>query len=959
MTAVEIAVALGGIALIAVLGWYFFAPRKAAHAQLEGGRQVVDITVRGGYSPNLVRVTAGQPVRLRFDRQENSDCTARVVFPDLRKSASLAAFGTTTLDLDIDEPGEYAWACGMNMLHGTLIAEPADGQGGDGLREKAERAETPLASPEQGGDEVVEAARGVTDENRETARAVGVGPQKDAGPQCERAEFLLPGALSSLPTDVARAEAQLRAIGGVDSAQVNVGAERAVVMYDPSLVDVEHLTEAVAKATGFPARLRPDPGAAGTEDAEAAAHHAEVRDLKIRVAVGALLTLPVLYAAMVMHFVGEQYVPDLLENPYVQLVLTLPVFLWVGWPIHSIGWRALRNRSAEMNSLITLGTIAAFGYSLVATVVPQVLPEDVREVYYEVVSFIITVILLGRLVEARARAGTGDAIRALVELAPATAHVLRDGQEVEVGVDEVQVGDQLRVRPGEKVPVDGEIVDGRSTIDESMVTGESVPVSKGAGEQVIGATVNQTGAFTMRATRVGSETALAQIIKLVQEAQSSKAPIQRIVDVVASYFVPAVVFVAIATFVLWFVLGPALTLAVVAAVSVLIIACPCALGLATPLSIMVATGKGAGAGVLIKSAEALETAHKLHTVVLDKTGTITRGKPALTDVVPVGGQDEQELLRLVASAEVDSEHPLATAIVDSARERHVELSGATTFDSVTGKGVRATVSGRELLIGNARLLRDAEIPTGELEQQASRLADEGKTPMYVAVDGRAAGLVAVADTIKDDSPAAVRALHDLGLEVAMITGDNARTAQAVARQVGIDRVLADVLPDQKAAEVRALQDEGKLVAMVGDGINDSPALAQADVGIAIGTGTDVAIEAADVTLMSGELRGLVTAIALSKATMRNIRQNLVLAFGYNSAAIPVAAGLLYPVTGALLSPMIAAAAMALSSISVVLNAARLNRFSQPTLPSDVMPYPDDDRRASAPSGVGSGAGGSR
>ncbi len=418
-------------------------------------------------------------------------------------------------------------------------------------------------------------------------------------------------------------------------------------------------------------------------------------------------------------------------------------------------------------------------------------------------------ILLGRLVEARARAGTGDAIRALVALAPATARVLRDGQEVEVPVGDVQAGDEIRVRPGEKIPVDGELVDGRSNVDESMVTGESVPVSKAEGDQLIGATVNQTGAFTMRATRVGSDTALAQIIKLVQEAQTSKAPIQRIVDTVASYFVPAVLFIAVATFVLWFVLGPELTLAVVATVSVLIIACPCALGLATPLSIMVATGKGAQSGVLVKSAEALETAHKLDTVVLDKTGTITRGKPSLTDVVPVGGHDETELLRLVAAAEVDSEHPLAAAIVAGARDRGLDLPRVTTFDSVTGKGVRASVDGRELLIGNARLLSDAGIGTVELDGHADRLADDGKTPMYVAVDGKAAGLVAVADTVRPDSAAAIRALQRMGLEVAMITGDNRRTADAVARQVGIDRVLAEVLPDQKAAEVRTPAGRGQ------------------------------------------------------------------------------------------------------------------------------------------------------
>ena len=904
MNATEIVVVIGGIALIAALAWYFFGPRTAVGAQLEGGRQVVDITVRGGYSPNLVRIEAGKPVRLRFDRQENSDCSARVVFPDLRKSASLAAFGTTVLDLDITEPGEYSWACGMNMLHGTLIAEAPDG--GQAV---------PGAAPEQ----------------RETARAVGVGPRLDAGPARVQAQYALPGALRSLPTDVTRAETELRAVPGVESAQVNTGMERVAVTFDPEVVTAEALTGAVAEATGLPARLRTEPGSADTEDAEAADRKAEVRDLTIRVGLGALLTLPVLYASMVMEFAGEQYVPDLLESRWTQLLLTLPVFLWIGWPIHSTGWRALRNRSAEMNSLIALGTLAAFTYSLVATVVPGVLPEGVREVYFEVVSFIVTVILLGRLVEARARAGTGDAIRALIGLVPATARVVRGELEVEIPVGDVQVGDEIRVKPGEKVPVDGELVAGTSNLDESMVTGESVPVAKSVGDEVIGATVNQTGAFTMRATRVGADTALAQIVRLVQEAQTSKAPIQRVVDAVASYFVPAVLFLAVATFVLWFVLGPELPLAVVATVSVLIIACPCALGLATPLSIMVATGKGAQSGVLVKSAEALETAHKLHTIVLDKTGTITRGKPSLTDVVTVGGQDQDELLRLVAAAEVDSEHPLAGAIVAGARDRGLDLSAVTTFDSVTGKGVRATVDARELLIGNARLLRDADIATGELDAHADRLADEGKTPMYVAIDGRPAGLVAVADTVRPDSAVAIRALQDLGLEVVMITGDNPRTANAVARQVGITRVLAEVLPDQKAAEVRALQDEGKVVAMVGDGINDSPALAQADVGIAIGTGTDVAIEAADVTLMSGELQGLVTAVALSRATMRNIRQNLVLAFGYNTAAIPVAAGLLYPVTGALLSPMIAAGAMALSSISVVLNSARLNGFTPPRL----------------------------
>ncbi|MDP9444573.1 MAG: heavy metal translocating P-type ATPase [Actinomycetota bacterium] len=930
MTVVDVLVIVAGAALIAALALFFFKPRQATRAHVEGGMQTVDITVKGGYSPNLIRVQAGAPVRLRFNRQESSDCTAKVVFHDFRLSKSLAAFGTTTLELPEAEPGEYGFACGMNMLHGTLVVEPDGADEASGTRTAVvEQAQSVHAAPMGTGEQAREEARGVTGHNRDTARAVGVGPQVAPRPPTARVEFALPGALRSLPSNTAQAEAQLRAIGGVESAEVNFGAERAVLTYDPQILDVDRLRDAVHQATGHPVTDRPQPGAEPTEDGEAAAHRGEVRELSWRVLLGIVLTLPVLYAAMVTHFVDPAYVTDLLENAWVQLVLIAPVMVVVGWPIHRTGLFALRNRSADMNTLISLGTLAAFGYSLLVTIAPALFPVAVREVYYEVVGFIITVILLGRLVEARARAGTGDAIRALVELAPRTAHVLRGGEEIEVPVDEVAVGDEIVVRPGEKVPVDGTVVKGRSSIDESMVTGESLPVEKAEGDTVIGATVNSTGSFTMRAISVGTDTMLAQIIRLVQQAQSSKAPIQRLADLVASYFVPAVVFIAVATFVIWFVVGPApsLTFALVAAVSVLIIACPCALGLATPLSIMVGTGKGAQAGVLIRDAEALETAHKVDTIILDKTGTITRGQPALTDVVAEPDMDEGELLRLVASAERGSEHPLAEAIVTGARERGLDLGDATAFDSVTGWGVRARIDGRDLLIGNQRLLVDADIAVDGLEQSAARLAAEGKTPMYVGVDRRPAGLVAVADTLKPDSADAVTALHRLGVQVAMITGDNRRTAEAVAAQVGIDRVLADVLPEDKAANVRDLQDEGKLVAMVGDGINDAPALAQADVGVAIGTGTDVAIEAADVTLVSGELRGLVAAVALSKATMRNIRQNLVLAFAYNVAAIPIAAGLLYPATGTLLSPMIAAVAMAASSISVVLNAGRLSRIS--------------------------------
>jgi Cu+-exporting ATPase len=581
-----------------------------------------------------------------------------------------------------------------------------------------------------------------------------------------------------------------------------------------------------------------------------------------------------------------------------------------------------------MNSLITIGTIAAYGYSVLVTVAPSVVPEDVSEVYYEAVGVIITLILLGRLLEVRAKAGTGEAIRKLIGLQARTATVVRNGVEIDLPVEHVVPGDVIVVRPGEKVPVDGVVIDGRSTLDESMVTGESIPVSKGVGDTVIGATINQTGAFRFEATNVGADSMLAQIIKLVEQAQGSKAPIQRLADLVSSYFVPAVMFIAIITFVSWFVLGPepAVTLALVAAVSVLIIACPCALGLATPLSIMVSTGKGAEHGILIRSAESLETAHKVDTIVLDKTGTITRGEPALTDVIAAEGVDMLMMLRLVASAEQSSEHPLAQAIVNGARERQLELTAATDFDSITGKGIRAGVDGHEVLIGNRRLLDDASVDTTDLNTEAERLAEAGRTPMFVAIDGTPGGVIAVADTVKPDSAAAISSLRALGIQVAMITGDNRTTATAIARQVGIERVLAEVLPEHKALEVRRLQDEGGVVAMVGDGINDAPALAQADVGFAIGTGTDVAIESSDITLISGALNGVVTAITLSRSTMRNIRQNLFLAFVYNGLGIPLAAGVLYPLTGMQLSPMIAAAAMALSSLSVVANASRLRRW---------------------------------
>jgi Cu+-exporting ATPase len=679
-----------------------------------------------------------------------------------------------------------------------------------------------------------------------------------------------------------------------------------------------------------------EPAAAEIEAAQADERRAEIAGLTRRVLIGAVLTTPVLYAVMAQPL-GAHWVPAVLLNRWLQLALITPVMLYVGWPVHRTGWLALAHRSADMNTLITLGTLAAYGYSLLVTVASTALPAEVRDVYFEAVGVILTLIMLGRLLESRAKAGTGEAIRALLGLQARTARVLRDGVETELPVDEVIVGDEILIRPGEKIPVDATVLSGQSAVDESMVTGESMPVTKHPGDTVIGATVNTTGSLRVRAAKVGADTMLAQIIRMVQQAQASRAPIQRLADAISAYFVPVVIAIAIATFAVWFVAGPApaLTQALVSAVAVLIIACPCALGLATPLSIMVGTGKGARAGILIRSAEALETAHKLDTIVLDKTGTITAGKPALTDVEVTGALPENELLTLLAAAEADSEHPIASAVVAGARDRGIDIPAVTAFDSIIGKGVRATVAGRSLLVGTATLLAENGIDTVELDNISANLAGAGKTAILTAVDGQPAGVIAVADTVKDDSVAAITALRKLGLQVVMITGDNASTAAAIARQVGVERVLAEVLPEHKAGEIRRLQAEGRRVGMVGDGINDAPALAQADVGLAIGTGTDVAIEAADITLISGSLAGVVTAIRLSRATMRNIRQNLFFALVYNAIGIPLAAGVLYPLLDLRLSPMIAAAAMALSSLSVVGNANRLRRYrAEPLRPPE-------------------------
>jgi Cu+-exporting ATPase len=661
---------------------------------------------------------------------------------------------------------------------------------------------------------------------------------------------------------------------------------------------------------------------------------AEYLDMRRRFWVSAVLSLPLLVWVMGDHLFGLGLAHAISRQlaHWIQLALATPVVLWAGWPIFERCWASFRKLSPNMWTLIGIGVGAAYLYSVVATVAPGIFPAAFRgpegqvDVYFEAAAVIVALVLLGQVLEIRARERTSGAIKALLGLAPNTAWRVRaDGTDEEVPLDAVQVGDRLRVRPGDKIPVDGEVLEGRSTVDESMLTGEPVPVEKTAGERVSAGTVNQTGSFIFRAERVGSETMLAQIVQMVAEAQRSRAPIQRLVDVVAGWFVPAVVAIAIVAFVVWSIFGPppAMAYGLIAAVSVLIIACPCALGLATPMSIMVGTGRGAQAGVLIKNAEALERFAKVDTLVVDKTGTLTEGKPKVTTLVPAEGMDERELLRLAASLERASEHPLAVAIVDAAKERGLEIAEADDFASITGKGVRGRVAGHEVAIGNQRLLESLAVDPGALAKRAERQRVEGETVMFVAVDGRSAGLVCVADPIKKTTPGALQALRDEGLRIVMLTGDSRTTAEAVARKVGIEEIQAEVLPEHKNEVVRRLREEGAVVAMAGDGINDAPALAQADIGIAMGTGADVAMESAGITLVKGDLTGLVRARRLSEATMRNIKQNLFFAFVYNALGVPIAAGVLYPFTGLLLSPMFAAAAMSLSSVSVIGNALRL------------------------------------
>ncbi len=805
----------------------------------------------------------------------------------------------------------------------------------------------------------------------------------------EDTEATLPIEGMTCASCVRRVEKALAKLPGVELANVNLATEQATVRYNPSLIGRDEFRRAVEKA-GYGLEDEPrtthDESSTQSEAAQLSRKKgllssfvfrpsSSTASLRLKFIVSLIAGLLI----MAGMFIPLSWLPISIEvRYYIMFLLATPVQLWAGWQFYKGAWQATRHLATNMNTLIAVGTSVAYLYSVFITFFPDTVSRAglLPEAYYDTSTLIIALILMGRYFEARAKGRTGDAIKKLMGLAPRTARLVRGDQEIDVPIEQVQPGDLLRVRPGDKVPVDGVIAEGHSSLDESMLTGESLPVDKTPGDKVIGATINKSGSFLFRATKVGKDTALAQIVRMVEEAQGSKAPIQRLADEISSYFVPAVLVLSAITFVLWFWLGPEpkFTLSLISMISVLIIACPCALGLATPTAIMVGTGKGAEYGILIRGGEALESAHKINAIVLDKTGTLTRGKPTVTDIITAqnnGTNDDtqyavrntqyavrntqyaitpyppnpllripnSELLSLVASAEKGSEHPLGEAIVSYATGQNLVLTSAHDFQALSGLGISAQVDGRSILVGNERLLIDNSVTLNGLGDRGRTLALEGKTPMYVAIDGQPAGIVAVADTIKPESRQAVRELEALGLEVWMLTGDNEATAHAIASQLGIRNVIANVLPDQKAARVAELQAAGKKVAMVGDGINDAPALARADLGIAIGTGADIAMEASDITLVGGDVRGVVTAIALSRRTVGTIRQNLFWAFFYNIILIPVAAGILYPLFGLLLNPVIAGAAMAMSSVSVVSNSLRLRGFASPANPDEILHPP--------------------
>jgi len=735
---------------------------------------------------------------------------------------------------------------------------------------------------------------------------------------------------------VARVEKTLSSVPGVISASVNLASEKATVEYleGTELADLRQAVKEAGYELGHEVQAL---------EGVTTAVQRETRALRNRLIIAAALASSIMALGWGPPFVGKSY---------LLWALATPVQFWAGWRFYRGAWGALKHRTSDMNTLIAVGTSAAYIYSMVAVIFPGLFAAGGLEphLYFDTSAMIITLILLGRFLEARAKRQTSEAIKKLIGMQPKTALVIHDGQEREIPVEDVQVGDIILVRPGERVPVDGIVRQGYSSIDESMITGESIPVEKKVGDEVIGATINKMGSLQFEATKVGKDTTLAHIIRMVEEAQGSKAPIQRLADVIASYFVPAVIGIAIVTFIIWYFVGPppSLTFALLNFVAVLIIACPCALGLATPTAIMVGTGKGAEHGILIRSAEALERAHQINTVLLDKTGTLTRGEPMVTDIIAAPFSSREEVLRLAASVEHSSEHPLGEAVVKAALDKRLELSSPSDFNAIPGRGVEALVDGKKLFLGNLKLMEERGFSLDGLGEKANKIFEEGKTVIFLGMDSQVVGIIALADTLKPNAKEALQALRRIGVETVMLTGDNRRTAETIARDVGISRVLAEVLPENKAQEVKKLQEEGKVVAMVGDGINDAPALAQADVGIAIGTGTDVAIETGDVTLISGDLMGVVTAIYLSKRTMRTIKQNLFWAFAYNTALIPVAAGVLYLAFGhagvptglhfilgdyGFLNPMLAAAAMAASSVTVVSNSLRLRRFKAFLQPS--------------------------
>ncbi|MGB5175746.1 MAG: heavy metal translocating P-type ATPase, partial [Thermoanaerobaculia bacterium] len=730
---------------------------------------------------------------------------------------------------------------------------------------------------------------------------------------------------------VARVERTLEKQPGIESATVNLATETANIDFLPEQVGPQQIREAITKAGYEPVEV------SSTVDEERSAQEADHRGQLLDLRLAAALTLPLVVVSM-----GPMLVPAmkgwmlslLPANAWrwVELLLATPVQFVAGRRFYTQGWAEIRHGSPGMSTLVMMGSSAAYFYSLLAVLAPQLFPAGTANLYFEAAAVIVTLILFGRFLEARAKGRTSDAIRKLMRLQVKTARLIRDGESVEIPIDKVVPGDLVQVRPGERIPVDGAVTEGTSFVDESMISGEPVPVEKGPGAEVIGGTVNGTGAFLMRATRVGADTVLAQIIRMVQEAQAGKPPIQRLADRIAGVFVPVVIGIAVLTFILWLVFGPSpsLNYAFVAAVSVLVIACPCAMGLATPTAIMVGTGRGAEMGVLFRRGAALETLAKVDVIVLDKTGTLTKGRPELTDLITFGHREE-EVLAWVAAAEEQSEHPIAGAVVEAARQRGLRWTRPDSFQAEPGFGLEAKIEGHNIHIGADRYMEHLGIDLVSADDVGRQLADQAKTPLYAAVDGELAAVLAVADSLKEGSVEAVKALQDSGIQIAMVTGDNTRTAKAVARQAGIDRVLAEVLPGQKAEEVKRLQIDASRVAFVGDGINDAPALAQADVGIAIGTGTDIAIEAGDVILISGDLRGIVNALALAKRTFRTIFGNFFWAYGYNVALIPLAAGVLYPWMGVLLSPMLAAAAMSMSSIFVVTNSLRLRRFEPPLI----------------------------